>query len=88
VAVDDSHVAQYVRILPSISGRFVRSHRLRPDSAKTYGNLMLETGCRNTDEFPVSARAALIGGLMVFQENGWDYETTARVIPQLFCAVR
>jgi hypothetical protein len=27
-----------VRIPPSISARFVRSHRLRPDSPKTYGN--------------------------------------------------
>ena len=29
------------------------------------------TACRNTDEFPVPATAALIGRLMVFPRNGW-----------------
>jgi hypothetical protein len=39
-----------VRILPSTSRLLIRSRSLRPDSAKTYGNLVLETGCRKTDE--------------------------------------
>jgi hypothetical protein len=55
-------LAENVRILPPISAHFVRSHRLRPDSAKTYGNLVHGTACRNTDEFPVPVTAALIGG--------------------------
>jgi hypothetical protein len=58
-----------VRILPPISARFVRSRSPRPDSAKTYGNLVLETACRNTDEFPVPVTAALIGRLTGIAEN-------------------
>jgi hypothetical protein len=54
-------VAEKVRILPSISGRFVRAHRLRPDSAKTYGNPVRRTTCQKTDEFPVAVTAALVG---------------------------
>jgi len=50
-----------VRILPTISARFVRSSSLSPHSAKTYENPVRETACRKTDEFPVPARATLIG---------------------------
>jgi hypothetical protein len=32
-----------------------------PHSAKTYGNLVLETACRKTDEFTASVTPALIG---------------------------
>jgi hypothetical protein len=59
-----------VRILPPISERFVRSRRLRPHSAKTYGNPVHGTACRKTDEFPVPIPAALIGRLMAFPKNG------------------
>jgi hypothetical protein len=58
-----------VRILPPVSGRFDRSRRSRLDSAKTFRNLVLETACRKTDEFPVPVRAALIGGLMAIPEK-------------------
>jgi hypothetical protein len=58
-----------VRILPPISGRLIRSRRPRPHSAKTYENPVRRTACRNTDEFPVPAAAALIGGLTVMPEN-------------------
>jgi len=50
-----------VRILPPFSGRLVRFHRVRLDSAKTYGNLVRGIMCRKTDEFPVPATSALIG---------------------------
>jgi hypothetical protein len=50
-------VSQIVRILRQIFGRGIRSHSLTPDSAKTYGNLLLETACRNTNEFPAPVAA-------------------------------
>jgi hypothetical protein len=68
--------------------RFDRRRPISADSDKTYGNPAPGTACRKTCEFLGRAEASLMGGLMVFPENGWDYETTARVIPQLFCAVR
>jgi hypothetical protein len=40
-------------------------HSIVADSAKTYGNLALETACRNTDEFPEPDTAALIVGWAV-----------------------
>jgi hypothetical protein len=58
-----------VRILPPISGRFIRSRSPRPDSAKTYGNPVHGTACRNTDEFPVPVAAALIGGFSTFPKK-------------------
>jgi hypothetical protein len=54
--------AENVRILLRISGRFIRTHSLRPHSAKTYENPVRGTACRNTDEFPVPVAAALIDG--------------------------
>jgi hypothetical protein len=45
-------VPLFVRILRPISGRLISTHRLRPNSAKTYGNRVYETACRNSDEFP------------------------------------
>jgi len=53
--------SENVGFLPPISGRFDRFRRPRPHSAKTYGNLVQETACRNTYEFPVPVAAALIG---------------------------
>jgi len=47
------------RILPPISGRFIRSRSLRTDSAKTYENPARGTACRNTDEFPGPSRRHL-----------------------------
>jgi hypothetical protein len=41
--------------------RLAHSCSLGPHSAKTYGNLVRGTACRNTDEFPVPVREALIG---------------------------
>jgi hypothetical protein len=66
---DQQQEPQILRILPPISGRLIRSHGPRPHSAKTYGNLVLETACRKTDEFPVPATTAVIGPLMAFPKN-------------------
>jgi hypothetical protein len=52
---------EIVRLTPPISGGLIRARGLRPDSAQTNGNLVDGTTCRNTDEFPVLATAALIG---------------------------
>jgi len=37
---------ELVLFSPSIGGHFARSHRLKPDSAKTYGNPARGTACR------------------------------------------
>ena len=58
-----------VRLTPQISGHFVRHRRSKPDSAKSYGNPVRGTTCRNTDGFPVSARASLIGRFVALAEN-------------------
>jgi hypothetical protein len=58
-----------VRILPSISGRFDRSRRLRPDSAKTRENPVHEKTRHKTDEYPVPVTAALIGGFSGVREK-------------------
>jgi hypothetical protein len=58
-------VTTIVRFLPPISGRLIRSRRLRPDSDKTYGNPVRRTACQKADEFPVPASAALIGRFSV-----------------------
>jgi hypothetical protein len=49
-------------------GDFARSHRLGPNSAKTYGNLARGTLCRNRDRFPVRTGPSRIGSLMPVQE--------------------
>jgi hypothetical protein len=46
--------------------RFDRRHPIAPDSAKTDGNLVHGSACRNTDDFLVPVTAALIGRLMTF----------------------
>jgi hypothetical protein len=62
-------LSKIVRFPPPISGQLIRSRGLRPDSAKTYGNLVHGTACRKTDEFPGPAAAALIGRLMGIPKN-------------------
>jgi hypothetical protein len=59
-----------VGFLASLLRRFDRRHTIAPDSAKTYGNLVHGTACRNTDDFPGPAEASLIGRLMAFLEKG------------------
>jgi len=54
--------SENVRILLPISGVLSHSRIAKTDSAKTYGNLVRRTVFRKTHEFPVPARAALIGG--------------------------
>src|SRR5580704_4258215 len=63
-----------VRFLPSGSGRFIRFRRLRLDSAKRYENPARKSACRNTDEFPVSVTAALMGRFVTPTENDWVLE--------------
>jgi len=43
-------VPKNVRIVPPILVGFFRSRRLKPDSAKTRGNSVRITACRNMDE--------------------------------------
>ena len=76
-------ISSNVRFMPPISGRFVRSHRLRPDSAKTYGDLVLETACRKTDEFPVPVTAALIGPFLTRSQKGLRFWEKGRVVTKL-----
>jgi hypothetical protein len=58
-----------VGFLPPFSGRLIRSRSPRPDSVKTYGNLVHGTAYRNTDEFPMPVTAARIGRLMALPER-------------------
>jgi hypothetical protein len=58
------------RILPPISGRFIRSRSLRTDSAKTYENPARGTACRNTDEFPGPSRRHLSVDFCRSRKNG------------------
>lgn len=48
-------------------------HSLRPDSAKTSENPARGAACRNTDEFPVPASAALIGRLFTSRRKGLSF---------------
>jgi hypothetical protein len=67
-----------------ISGRLIRSRSLRPDSAKTYENLVCGTACRKTVEFPGPASAALIGRLKAVPEKGMSFcEPAARGVCQV-----
>jgi hypothetical protein len=50
-------------------GRFIRSRRPKPHSAKTYGNATHGAACRNTDELPVPVATALIGRFVPFAEK-------------------
>jgi hypothetical protein len=50
-----------VRILPPISGVLPTHAAWDRIPPKTYGNQVRGTACRNTDEFPVPVREALIG---------------------------
>jgi hypothetical protein len=62
-------LSKNVRILPPISGRFVRSRRLRPDSAKTYGNSVRWRACRKTCGFLEGADSSFIARFSAFPEN-------------------
>jgi len=63
------NVSAKVRIVPLISGRFLRYSDLRPDSAKRSGNPARRTAYRNMDDFPVPLAAALIGPSSEFREK-------------------
>jgi hypothetical protein len=59
--------SKQTRILPSISGRFVRAHSRGP-IPPTYGNLECRTACRTTSDFPARA-VAPISRLIAFPKN-------------------
>jgi hypothetical protein len=64
------HESKNVRILPPISGRFVRSQAEAHISAKTYENPARGTACQKTDEFSAPVTAAIIGRLMACPQKG------------------
>jgi|SRR5580704_14145538 hypothetical protein len=59
-------------------------NEIATDSAETYENPARGTACRKTCEFPVRAKASLIGRLMTITENAWLFAKDVEVLGLAF----